>query len=273
MQKRQSTNISELETAIAKPADIDTDQTDTPPRSPELQDLNATKQSEQEGIEFRSASPPTVPDEELAMAIVKPSAHKPQLTEQSLDHAPEQGDPFDITRLRLDQSFTEMIGVKKLLTTVPVRKPHKQEFIRVHASPEYRLEAALIDLKDDGEKYLVLPTIARELPGECVLATIYTAITRQGVVFLWPVPLPAPDGRVLEWHRSQAEAAVFAMRRWVRVQAYTTLKAYEIFEAVASIPDPEWPDLPFQELLQIGFRDKLVDRLDHPVVKRLRGLV
>jgi hypothetical protein len=104
-----------------------------------------------------------------------------------------------------------------------------------------------------------------------VLATIYTAINRQGVVFLWPVPLPTPDGRVLEWHRSQAEAASLAS--WVRVQANMSLGAYEIIEAPASIPDPEWPDLPFQELLRIGFKDKLVDRLDHPVVKRLRGLV
>ena len=27
-----------------------------------------------------------------------------------------------------------------------------------------------------------------------------------------------------------------------------------------------------QELLRIAFKDRLVDRLDHPVVKRLRGL-
>jgi hypothetical protein len=181
-------------------------------------------------------------------------------------------DPFDLTRFRLDQSFTEMIGVKKLLTTVPVRKPGKQDFIRVH-DPNYRLDVALIVLKDDRETYLVLPPIARELPGEYVLATIYTAINRQGVPFLWPVRLPAPDGRVIEWHRSEAEAAILATRGWVRVVANLALGAYEIFEAQAIIPDPQWPEQPFQELMRIAFKDKLVDRLDHPVVKRLRGLV
>jgi hypothetical protein len=30
--------------------------------------------------------------------------------------------------------------------------------------------------------------------------------------------------------------------------------------------------LPFQELLRIGFRDKLVNNLEHPLVKRLHGL-
>ena len=43
-------------------------------------------------------------------------------------------------------------------------------------------------------------------------------------------------------------------------------------EAADTIPDPEWPTLSFQELLRIAFRDRLIDRLDHPVIKRLRGL-
>jgi hypothetical protein len=34
-------------------------------------------------------------------------------------------DPFDPAALRLDQSFTDTVGVKKLLTTIPVRKPGK----------------------------------------------------------------------------------------------------------------------------------------------------
>ena len=32
-------------------------------------------------------------------------------------------DPFDPAALRLDQSFSEGPAVKKLLTTIPVRKP------------------------------------------------------------------------------------------------------------------------------------------------------
>jgi hypothetical protein len=43
-------------------------------------------------------------------------------------------DPFDPAALRLDQSFTEGPAVKKLLTTIPVRKPGAQDFVRVHES-------------------------------------------------------------------------------------------------------------------------------------------
>jgi hypothetical protein len=32
-----------------------------------------------------------------------------------------------------------------------------------------------------------------------------------------------------------------------------------------------WPDISFQEILQIAFRDRIVDRADHPLVQRLRG--
>jgi hypothetical protein len=181
-------------------------------------------------------------------------------------------DPFDLTKLRLPQSFIESAGVKKLLTTVPVRKPNPQDFGRVHPSPEYRAPLAIIELKDDREIYLVPPSIANELPGEFVMATIFTAINRQGVVFMWPVRLPAADGRINEWHRSAADAADRMMRHWLRVKANMSLGAYEMTEAADTIPDPEWPTLSFQELLRIAFRDRLIDRLDHPVIKRLRGL-
>ncbi len=39
---------------------------------------------------------------------------------------------FDPASLRLSQNFHESLGVKKALITVPVRKPGKQDFIRVH---------------------------------------------------------------------------------------------------------------------------------------------
>ena len=57
--------------------------------------------------------------------------------------------PFDnLSALRLDQSYADTVGVKKLLTTVPVRKPNRQEFVRVHPDPAYRLTpAAIIEVR------------------------------------------------------------------------------------------------------------------------------
>ena len=151
--------------------------------------------------------------------------------------------PFNPAALRLDQSYADTVGVKKLLTTVPVRKPNRQDFVRVHPDPAYReTPAAIIEVKEDREVYLVTPSMAQQLPGEFNAVTLYTAINRQGVLHLWPVKLPGPDGKHNEWHRSAAEAAERAMEKWVRVTASMSLGAYEIFEASGELPEPVWPD-------------------------------
>ena len=91
------------------------------------------------------------------------------------------------------------------------------------------------------------------------------------MTFLWPVKLPTPDGKQNEWHRSAAEAAERAMTCWLRIKADMALGAYAMFEASSTIPDPIWQTASLKDLLKIGFRDKLVDSPDHPVIKRLRG--
>jgi hypothetical protein len=193
------------------------------------------------------------------------------------DMTNEQGEqvelnPFAPENLRIDLNLAEGIGVKKVVLTIPVRKPNPQDFIRVHKEPEFRLAVAIIELKDDRETYLVLPSVARDIPGEYVTVMMYACINRAGVVFLWPVRLPGTDGRQLEWHRSAAKAAEMAVKSWVRIKANMSLGAYDVFEASSTIPEPEWPkDLSFEQMLRIAFKGRLVDSLSHPVLKRLRG--
>jgi hypothetical protein len=184
------------------------------------------------------------------------------------------GDKFDLESLRLSQNFAESAGVKKLLTTVPVRKPNQQDFVRVHPSAAYRMDFPVIELKDEREDYIIRgPELVGELAGEFVPKTIYTAMNRQNVVFLWPVRLPDPDGRQIEWHRSMREAAEIGMERWVRVRANMALGGYEMFVANKNaMAEPTWPEATFQELVKLAFRDRLIDTIDHPVIKRLRGI-
>lgn len=182
-------------------------------------------------------------------------------------------DPFDLSKLRLGQNYAETVGVKKLLRTVPVRKPNKQDFIRVHPDAAYRENLPMIELKEDRELYLIGGRdLASELAAESIFVTLYTAINRQGVAFLWPVRLPSPDGKDMDWHRSAREAAAEAVHRWVRVSPNMSLGAYEIIVAEAVSAEPTWPEVSYQELIRIAFRDRLVTDFNHPVVKRLRGL-
>jgi hypothetical protein len=182
-----------------------------------------------------------------------------------------QDDPFKPENLRLDQSVLQAQAAKRLLITVPVRKPNKQDFVRVHPDPEYRVEVALLDYERD--TYLIVPQLCAELTeSEYYVATIHVAINRQKVVFLWPVKLPGADGRQMDWHISAAEAAEKARDRWVRVTANMSLGAYEVFEAVADYGDPEWPTQSFWDLIKIAFKNRLIDNADHLIIQKLRGL-
>ncbi len=112
---------------------------------------------------------------------------KLNVVEGALAESVAKSDPFDLSNLLLDQSFAESIGVRKLLTTVPARKPSDQDFMRVHPDPAYRGNFAMIELKDDRELYLVTHGMAGELSNEAQPYTLFTAINRQGVVRIWPV--------------------------------------------------------------------------------------
>jgi hypothetical protein len=180
-------------------------------------------------------------------------------------------EPFDLKKLALSQDFTQQLGVKKVLNTVPVRKTNRQEFIRVHSHPDWRLQTAVIELKDERETYLIAPELWPEYAGEIVPKVLFTAMNRQGVLFLWPVRLPGPDGRIDDWNRSAMEAAEYAMTRWVRVSANMALGAYDILEAQTEFPEPQWPEETFDQIVQVAFKQRYIASRDHPVLRALRG--
>jgi hypothetical protein len=185
--------------------------------------------------------------------------------------AADNDDPFDPAKLRLSQDFAAGQAVKKILTKVPVRKPDRHWFVRVRPGEDWRLSTALIELKEDRELYLVDRPLVSALSVEVVPMALFTCVTRHGVVFLWPIPLPGEDGRHNEWHRSALEAARRAESRWIRVVSNFAIRGYDVFEATGALPEPEWPDVSFAELLKIAFGDRFIRTPDHPVVRRLRG--
>src|SRR6516162_7750119 len=177
------------------------------------------------------------------------------------DVPPSPFDPFDPANLRLDPEYLKTGGVKKLLTTVPVRKPNKQDFVRVHPDSDYRLcGVAIIELREDRETYLVVPSYAQQLdPQTFNHCNLYLTINRQKVVFIWPVKLPGLGGRISGWHTSGLEGAEKAITQWIRVVANMNLGAYEFFVAQSQLSDPEWPALPLSELLHIAFKGHVID--------------
>ncbi len=194
------------------------------------------------------------------------------MTDNDKPTSPSILDPlFDIENLRLSPDFAEKLGATKVLTTVPCRKPDRQAFIRVRPEEDFQFVTAVIEIKEDRQVFLVDPTLRELVSHEVQIKLIYTAMTKQGTLFLWPVRMPGSDGRLDTWNESAHTAARHAMHSWIRVQANRQLGGYEIFEAAGKIPEPAWPDKSMAELLQLAFRKAFINDLDHPVLRELEG--
>jgi hypothetical protein len=182
-------------------------------------------------------------------------------------------DDFDLDSLRLPQDFGASTAVKKILTTVPIRRPGPQEFIRVHPDPAWRLQTLVLEVKAYRDTYLIHPSLRDELLArhEVVPKVLFTTITRQGVLLLWPIRLPDRDGRLDSWNHSALEATQPAMTHWVRVVPNHDLRGYEVLQATNLSDDPVWPAISFEEVVKIARKHRLIDSWDHPVLRQLRG--
>src|SRR4051812_25391190 len=182
----------------------------------------------------------------------------------------EAPDPFDPANMRLDPA-AELVAIERVLVRVRVRKPDSQGFFRVHPDPIYRVDTALILLREEREFYYLDPALRSVLGDEAKPYRLYLAVTQGGAVFLWPVRLPGSDGKDNDWWRTARKAAELGMRSWTRIQASESAGEYKIDHARGVLADPEWPDRAPGELLRLAFQDNYIDNVEHPVVRRLWG--
>jgi hypothetical protein len=177
----------------------------------------------------------------------------------------------DLNSLRLSPEL-QGGSAREVLSHVPVRKPTRHEFFRVHPDPNMSLSTAVFIDKEERETFFVAPSMWEVLLGEMKPVSLVTAVTRQGVEIIWPLALPGDGARRNDWYETAWQAADLAKKTWVRMPADMSLGAYRIYEAQGELSEPSWPDKPLDELLRIAFRGRVIDSEDHPVVRRLRGL-
>jgi hypothetical protein len=182
-------------------------------------------------------------------------------------------DPFDFKAIRLNGSGGEGIVFKKPITAVPVRSPSRKTWFRCHPDPEHKIEVGIFEEEATGEKYLLSgPAVYAALEGLYQPVLLRTARTSERVLFLMLSKLPREDGLGANWALSAAAAGDRAVHVWVRMQANLGMGAYELYEASGTIPEPEWPTESLQELMRIAFHNRVINGVDHPVVRKvLRG--
>jgi hypothetical protein len=136
---------------------------------------------------------------------------------------------FDnLDALRLSSEDAANVDTREILSRVPVRKPDRAEFFRVHPNQEMQITTGVYVNRQERETYFVAPELRGEMAGEWRPVLLVTAITRQNVIFLWPVNLPNQRGQSNEWAESARHACELAKTSWVRLIPDLSLGAYRI---------------------------------------------
>jgi hypothetical protein len=141
------------------------------------------------------------PSDDPSMREKKLMTNNP-ITTESTDSStavpPAKTIDFNAIRSR---DFADPADVATLVARVPVRRPNGHTFVRVHPGQDYRFPVDLIELPDEEETYLIYSNeVAAALDEVRKPCMLYTAITRQGTVFLWPVKLPRGNKKLVAWH-------------------------------------------------------------------------
>ncbi len=191
--------------------------------------------------------------------------------EEASDSLPEPVDPFDPAALRI--SGDTEISTEKVLTAVPVRRPKRDEFFRVHPGEDYRDDFLVIERDDDldREVYIVAPSCADAVLEVARRVRIFVCISKRGTTFLWPAKLPGESAAGRRYAETGLKIAGHAETLWVRMYGDRSLGGYAMVKAKGNLEEPKWPDKTFRELLRIAFENRIVDRPDHPVIRELNG--
>jgi hypothetical protein len=181
-------------------------------------------------------------------------------------------DPYDLDRLSLPTAYAEVIGVQKLLTHVPIEKPHKQDWFRVHPDPSFSRNLGVNHFEEDGQVYFVRPDLMPHLASFAVPVTLYTTITAPpaSVLRLWAIRLPGMDGKDNAYWSTARDAAQRATKVWMQIHANQKAKFYDVYNSILTVT-PAFPsDVTFQEIFTIAAKGRIIESLDNPIVLKLQ---
>lgn len=187
---------------------------------------------------------------------------------------PSPADFFDdMEALKLAQ---EEAGIsdqtEEVLTHVPVRKPLKHEYYRVRPGPENCFTTVVFEDKATREIYIVAPAMIPKLRAisDVSVVTLVQFMTKQKVLAIFPLKIGRDTG-TSGWQSTALAAADLAKTSWVRMQADMALAGYRIMKAKGDLGEPEWPETPFKDILNVAFKDRVIADEDHPVFNGLLG--
>jgi hypothetical protein len=156
-------------------------------------------------------------------------------------------------------------------------KPPRQQFFTLRAATGFCWDVYTIeDETSMNDIRVLIPAVASLLGGLVRRQKVYVGITRFQKVFLLLVRQPDDQGRIDSWGQTMLEGVALALSgKWIRITANMQIRDYEVTqiksEVAAKLPEPQWPDLSMQEIMKVGFKDRIIRDENHPFVQRLLG--
>ena len=172
----------------------------------------------------------------------------------------EDPDPFDPGRFRISQDFANNCRGQAGADRDHSRQARKRGIVRVHPSPDYRLDVAVVKYRAHGlfgrPRAGKRPTPRSGEFGHPVHDAEHAARDL-------PVPVPLPkEGRSNSWTTAPGNCpAIKAMSQTLQIKANHNPKAarYDAAVPIGKPPEPEWPDVPFRDLLRLAFGNNVIN--------------
>jgi len=181
-------------------------------------------------------------------------------------------DPFDPMNLGISTDYAAAINVKPSTKPFELRKPNDQEFVRSSPRENHHLVVGSIaDKQDVGKVYIVASALLDPVKAEFARAVrgveLVLAHSLAGASIVWPVPLAEDRGG--KRNSTQRAACEQSKTRWVNMASEKG--QYEI-TTVNNPREVDWDSFPpFRDVLRQAASERLIDSMDHPLLRKLRG--
>jgi hypothetical protein len=276
MTKPKPIDISESETAIAKSVDLEPDNIENTPGSPDQQNDRQTagdlaqRHVGDRGVEHdhERGDGDDDGDQPRAAMLADTFAPEKNVAEQ-LDE-----EEAEFRSIRRDLPGAKGASAAGTVTISVGKTPTKNEFFRTH--DEFRPIVPIVDLEVGMEKqfFAVTSAMMEALNGIGITVTdhvLYLTITSRGAIRIVPVRQTGGDGEQNEYNRTKEIGLVQGIDEWVRLFTDQENHCYKVFPApVGRFGEPQWPELKHAKIFKLAFRDKgrLVDSTEHPLFKK-----
>lgn len=193
---------------------------------------------------------------------------KKKVDQKVVDEKPVVIDGVNLSDLLQPVDFSGAAAVGTP-TRIAINRPKRDEWITVRKGEEWVRAVWVIEEQQDLDReiYIVTPALATgELEADSRYAIMHLTVSSTGRLFWWCVKMGKGSKRN-HWAESALKATDKAKDGWIRVMA--AHEGYDVWEAKANMPKPQWPDMTPDELIQLAFGDRIIASLDHPVARRL----